>query len=221
MRNERSIAAAGAHDPDATHQPGPVAPKGDGKVLGLRQLPIRAPSHGANVTDRVPTLHEDQSTLQVVPKPHVRRAPRLGRSPGDPPPFDAAAKHLYSSDALASWWSDLLTQPASESQAVALAPPLTGTLRRTWTGSDFALGLPEGVSQLPVHLVDGVNAVTGNLSSVSGTGHLSMSDGVVAKTTGEVRYTLNLTALTQAVEQQHHQQWTLERWTPTPADKTP
>ena len=143
--------------------------------------------------------------------------------PGDPPPFDAAAKRLYSSEALAVWWSEMLTQPASEPQAVPLAPPLTGTLRRTWTGSDFALGLSEGVSQLPVTLVDGVNAVTGTLSAVSGTGHLTMTDGVAVKATGEVRYTLNLTALTQAVEQQHHQQWTLERWTPTPepADKTP
>lgn len=137
--------------------------------------------------------------------------------PGEPPPWDAAAQRLYSGPALAAWWSELLAQPATEPQAVALAPPLSGALRRTWTADRFTLALPEGVSELPVQLVSGVSPVTGTLTAVSGSGQLAMTQGLVTAAGGTLRYTLNLNALTQAVEQQHIQEWSLKRWAPDPS----
>jgi hypothetical protein len=134
--------------------------------------------------------------------------------PGDPPPLDATAKRLYSSEALAAWWSVILSQPTTAPEPLPLAPPLSGALTRTWNAGHFTVSLPEGVSSLPVTIVEGVNPVAGTLTAVTGAGDLVMADGLMAKSTGTLAYTLTLSALTQKVEQQHAQTWKLLRWDP-------
>jgi hypothetical protein len=183
--------------------------------------PVYGHLMGLAGTTLVLTVHQPSGRVsavaggdELVKRINARHPPAV---PGDPPPLDAAARRLYSSEALAAWWSDLLAQPATEPQTVPLAPPLSGALTRTWSGDRFTLALPAGVAELPVQLVDGPNPVAGTVKAVAGSGRLAMADGVVATVDGELAYTLSLTALTQAVEQQHRQRWTLKRFLPEPA----
>ena len=165
-------------------------------------------------TGRVSAVSGGDEVIAQINKRHPASVP------SDPPPLAAAARQLYSSEALAAWWTQVLAQPAKEIQPVPLAPPLSGNLQRTWSGDRYTLSLPESVHALAITLVEGTNAVNGSLTAVAGSGQVRMDQGVLAKAAGELTYALFLTALTQAVEQQHKQLWSLEPWAVVP-DKEP
>ncbi len=131
--------------------------------------------------------------------------------PGDPPPLAKAAEGLYSDAALTAWWSQLLALPSTTPQDVPLSAPLTGALRRTWTGNDYVLALPEGVPSLSVTLLAEPTPVAGTLAEVTGKGRVVPVAGLPDSAAGELAYTLSLSALTQGVVQRHTLTWTLER----------
>ena len=131
--------------------------------------------------------------------------------PGDPPPLESAAKAAFGSAALARQWSQLLALPSAEVQRVALAQPLIGELERRWTGSSFTLALPMGVDHLVGELVKDPTPVTARLSELTGKGQSELKQGVPQATTGDLRFTLTLNALTQPVVQRHQLTWSLTR----------
>jgi len=100
---------------------------------------------------------------------------------------------------------------------VPLTGPLTGNLVRTWTGSTYALALPTGQSELALTLMPEPAGVSGVLREVSGGGSTSLVDGMPGAGTGQLGFTLGLTALTQPVVQRHRLTWRLVPYQAPPA----
>lgn len=134
--------------------------------------------------------------------------------PGDRPPLAEAARTLYAPEALAAWWSQLLALPSAEPQPVPLAPPLAGNLLRTWTGTDYTLALPEGLTELPLALLGEPTPIAGVLREVVGGGSVTRLDGMPGSAGGTLAFTLGLTALTQPVVQRHALTWRLQPTAP-------
>jgi len=127
--------------------------------------------------------------------------------PGKPSPFAADLAALYSDESLARWWSALLVLPGSPAP-LPLTAGQPARIERTWDADTFTLRLPKDGTQ-PVTLANDPTPVTGTLADLTGTGTVSLADGMPAAQTGELSYTLTLQALTQAVQQKHQLRWTL------------
>lgn len=198
---------AADHAVDSARGEGPVDPvvghlaAFDGITLGLT---IDQPS------GRVTAVSGGEAIIAAI------RAKHPAAMPGDPPPLDAAARALYAPEALAAWWSQILTLPSAEPQTVPLTAPLAGNLVRTWSGTGYTLGLPAGTSELPLTLLGEPTPVTGMLREVTGGGSATLAEGMPGAADGRLSFTLALTALTQPVTQRHALTWRLARVAPTP-----
>jgi hypothetical protein len=131
--------------------------------------------------------------------------------PGDPPPLEAAGRAVYGNEALVRQWNQLLALPAGGVQVVPLGPPLDAALERTWKGPAYTLALPAARPRIEVQLLKDPTPVAGVLSDLAGTGQVSLLDGVPGRASGELGFTLTLSALTQPVVQRHKLTWTLAR----------
>jgi hypothetical protein len=150
-----------------------------------------------------------------VAKRIAKRAPSPF-GPDQPSPLAAQAAATFSSAALARQWSEMLARPPGTDavQAVALGPPLAGTVERRWQGSTYTLALPAGTDHLAGRLLTDPVSVNATLTALAGKGQVTCAQGVPGESTGELRFTLTLDALTQPVAQRHHLQWRLWQITP-------
>jgi hypothetical protein len=137
-----------------------------------------------------------------------RRAPAA--FPGEAPPLAAQAMALYSSEALARQWSEMFALPGDGGvQPITLGPPLAGTVERRWNGTSYALALPTGTDHLDAQLVKDPNPVSASLGKLVGSGKATLVGGLLGEATGDLAFTLTLSALTQPVVQNHHLAWRL------------
>lgn len=132
---------------------------------------------------------------------------------GEVPPLDAQSKAAYGSGALARLWGEMLALPGGDGvvQSVALGGPVAGTVERRWQGSHFTLSLPQGTAHLDGALLSDPTPVTASVSAISGGGDTALRSGLPFTSTGELRFTVTLSALTQPVVQRHHLTWTLRQ----------
>lgn len=126
--------------------------------------------------------------------------------PTGPSPIDEQARALYSPDHLQKLWTAVFALPTGPTR-LPLAGPQGGTLIRTWTGSTWTATLAE--PEIPVTLGKPPAEVTGLLTGLTGTGGLTLKDGLPHEATGDLTFTLRLTALTQPTEARHHLTWRL------------
>lgn len=132
------------------------------------------------------------------------------KTPGDPPPLDAAARATFSSEALTRLWNQLLAQPVAGTTRVPLGPPLGGEVERTWEGATFRLRLPAGTERLNTTLVGEPTPVAAVLSELTGTGNTSVgSNGLPGAAKGDLAFLVTFQALTQPVVQRHTLAWEL------------
>lgn len=150
----------------------------------------------------------------------IGRASPNAADPGAPSPLEVQARRLYSSEALARLWTQLLLLPAAGPQAVPLGEPLSGEAQRTWQGSAWTLALP-GSGELPITLFKDPTPVGGVLHGLAGKGSLELKDGWPLRASGELAFQLRLSALTQPVEQRHKLVWSFTDITPQSADRSP
>ena len=140
------------------------------------------------------------------------RAPNRA-DPQAPSPLAAAATTAYSPEALRRQWDALLALPAAAT-SVSLGLPLTGTATRTWTGADWTLGLPAEALPMAITLVRDPTPVNGRVMTFAATGSGGAAKGWPGGGRGDLRFTLELGALTQPVAQDHHLTWTFSDVTP-------
>lgn len=155
-------------------------------------------------TGRVAEVHGGEGIVERI----NRRAPAA--FPGEAPPLAAQATALYSSEALARQWSEMFALPGDGGvQPITLGPPLAGTVERRWTGTSYALALPTGTDHLDAQLVKDPNPVSASLGKLVGSGKATLAGGLLGEATGDLAFTLTLSALTQPVVQNHHLTWRL------------
>ncbi len=155
-------------------------------------------------TGRVAEVHGGESIVERI----NRRAP--APFPGEAPPLAAQATALYSSAALARQWSEMFALPGDGGvQPIALAAPLAGTIERRWNGTTYTLALPSGTDHLDAQLVKDPNPVSASLGKLVGSGKEALVGGLLHEATGDLAFTLTLSALTQPVVQSHHLTWRL------------
>ncbi len=127
--------------------------------------------------------------------------------PSAPSPIDEQARALYSPEHLQRLWSAVFALPPGPTR-LPLAGPQGGTLVRTWTGATtWTATLAE--AEVPVVMGRPPMEVAGTLGGLSGGGTLLLAGGLPQEATGDVTFTLKLTALTQATEARHHLTWKL------------
>lgn len=127
----------------------------------------------------------------------------------EPSPLQAQASAAYSSEALSRLWSQLLAVPAAGETRVPLSAPLSGEIVRRWQGDAYTWQLPAGTDSLAVTVGNGPLAMAGTLTELSGGGSVSERGGVPGGASGELAFTLSLTALTQPTSQRQTLRWTL------------
>jgi hypothetical protein len=134
-------------------------------------------------------------------------------SEGEVPPLDAQSRAAYGSAALARLWGEMLALPAGDGvvQTVPLNGPLAGSIERSWQGARYTLSLPKGTEHLDGALFSDPTPVTASVSAVSGGGETVLRGGLPSTSSGELRFVVTLSALTQPVVQRHHLSWTLRQ----------
>jgi hypothetical protein len=132
---------------------------------------------------------------------------------GEVPPLDAQSRAAYAPAALARLWGEMLALPAGEGvvQNVTLGAPVAGTVVRRWQGSRYSLSLPDGTTHLDGVLISDPTPVTASVSMISGSGETALRGGLPFTSSGELRFLVTLSALTQPVVQHHHLSWTLRQ----------
>ncbi len=132
---------------------------------------------------------------------------------GEAPPLDAQSRAAYGSAALARLWGEMLALPGGEGavQSVTLGGPVAGSVERRWQGSRYTLSLPTATPHLDGNLISDPTPVTASVSAVEGGGETALRGGLPFTSSGELRFTVTLSALTQPVVQHHHLSWTLRQ----------
>lgn len=156
-----------------------------------------------NTTGRVTQVNGGEAIAAAI----AARAPNRA-DPTAPSPLAAAASTTYSPAALARQWDGLLALAGPEA-VIELAAPLTGTATRTWDKDQWSLRLPAGALPMRVQLFKEPTPVQGTISAFSASGTTLCTAGWPGGSAGELRFTLELGALTQPVSQAHTLRWTL------------
>jgi hypothetical protein len=143
---------------------------------------------------------------EAIAKRVAARVPDLV-NPTGPSPIEDQARALYSPDHLAKLWTAVLALPGGPTR-LPLAGIPNGTLVRTWgANGTWTASLAEG--QAPVTLGQPPTQIACFLTDLKGGGTLTLANGLPEKATGDLTFTLRLTALTQPVESVHHLTWSM------------
>lgn len=197
----------------ATHK-GPGADHAfDSAVPGTAEDPLLGHLKAIEGATLVFTIDQATGATRVsggsrIAEAIAKRAPNLV-DPLSPSPLAAQAAQLYGDANLSRIWSQTLALPSPAAQEVPLGEPLSGTLLRTWKGSEYTLaGTPAGT----VTLAREPTPVTAAISPVAGTGTSAITaDGWPQTAGGSMSFTLTVDALTQPVAQRHAVRWQLAR----------
>jgi hypothetical protein len=132
---------------------------------------------------------------------------------GEVPPLDAQSRSAYGSAGLSRLWGELLALPGGDGalQSMPLAGPVAGTVVRRWQAGRYTLSLPDGTTHLDGTLLSDPTPVTASVSMVDGGGTTALRGGLPFTSSGELRFLVTLSALTQPVVQRHHLSWTLRQ----------
>lgn len=140
-----------------------------------------------------------------------RRAP--APIAGDPPPLDAQARAAYGPEALAAQWSRILALPRQgpvDASEALPAPFTSGRMVRAWNELAWTVAQPEGAPPA-FELARDPSPVRGTVQKLTGAGATVLAaDGLPARITGKLAFTLVIEAMTQPVESEHEVAWTLE-----------
>lgn len=131
--------------------------------------------------------------------------------PGEASPMVAAAAAHFDPQRLAAFWSALLALPGSEAPAVPLEGELGERLLRRWEGSRWTIDA-DSTAPLTSSIQAGATRIPVKIQDLEGGGELRQdAEGSLLGVTGDLRYRLSATALTQPLRQQHELSWELGR----------
>ena len=125
-------------------------------------------------------------------------------------------KEQYSNQALLRLWREVLRPGRSGQDSVQLDAPLQIEVQRTWEAADndivpYSISYQAAADATPLSMPLGQHQVDVRLDSLSGGGKIRVVDGVLLEATGQTSAEMQLTALTQGLQQKLLIEWALQR----------
>lgn len=149
-------------------------------------------------------VREVRGTDELLAALH-RRAPAA--MPGDPPPLAAQAEAVWGPDAWARLWTRILALPGPATVEPLPAPFTAGAVRRQWQGDSWQAELAPGEASFV--LANDPTPAIGRISALTGSGEISLRDGMPGEMRGRLSVRLELSVLTQPVASRHDIAWAL------------